>query len=75
MISMDTRELGAEIRLFDDRPAMLTKCAFDNPTDLYGHTPADMECGTVDQIIEDAMAFVRRNSPARLTLVKNSTRV
>ena len=51
MISMDTRELGAEIGLFDDRPAMLTKCAFDDPTALYGHTPADMECGTVDQII------------------------
>ena len=52
MISMDTRELGAEIELYDDRPAMLTKPAFKEPDRLYDSDPSDIvRCATVDEII------------------------
>lgn len=51
MISMDTRELGAEIQLFDDRPAMLVHPAFADSDKLYDHEPSEMDCGTVDEII------------------------
>ena len=51
MISMDTRVFGAEVELFDDRPAMLTKPAFSNPGSLYDHSPDEIGCDTVDQII------------------------
>ncbi len=52
MISMDTRELGAEIALFDDRPAMLTKHAFDDPYELDRHDVDEIiGCRTVREII------------------------
>ena len=52
MISMDTRELGAEIELYDDRPAMLTKPAFKEPDRLYDSDPSDIvRCATADEII------------------------
>ena len=52
MISLDTRELGAEIELYDDRPAMLTKPAFKEPDRLYDSDPSDIvRCATVDEII------------------------
>ena len=51
MISMDTRELGAEIATFEDRPAMLVNPAFRDPERLYDHNPSEMDCRTVDEII------------------------
>ena len=63
MISMDTRELGAEIALYDDRPAVLTRPAFTDPEKLYDSDPADVtRCSTVDEIIR-SNNLIRKMDP------------
>ena len=45
----DTRVFGAEIELRDDRPSMITRPAFSDPSQLYKQSPYQMD-DTVDEL-------------------------
>ena len=51
MICMDTRVFGATTVQFKDRPPMIEKAAFSDPSELYRHEVSEIHCRTADEII------------------------
>ena len=46
----DTRVFGADVQLFPNRPPMIRKNAFSDPSSIDNHTPEEIDCGILDGI-------------------------